>query len=113
MKRDRAGAETLDVDRFEALLRARLAELERRVRTIETALDEPAAADFEERATEREGDEVLEDLGSAGLAEMGMIRAALRRIDEGTYGTCVNCGEPIAPARLEAVPHAARCIACA
>ena len=101
------------VEHYERKLRDRLAELETRVRSIETELDAAAPADFEERATEREGDEVLEDLGSAGLAEMRMIRAALDRIARGTYGICVNCGEEIAPARLEAVPHAARCIDCA
>lgn len=108
-----ASAAMNNVDRYEKLLRDRLAELEKRVRSIETELDAAAPADFEERATEREGDEVLEDLGSAGLAEIRMIRAALGRIEDGTYGICVNCGEEIAPARLEAVPHAARCIDCA
>ena len=102
-----------NVEHFEALLRTRLSELEARVRSIESELDAPGPSDFQERATEREGDEVLEDLGSAGVAEIRMIRAALGRIAEGTYGVCVNCGEPIAHARLEAVPHAARCIRCA
>jgi RNA polymerase-binding protein DksA len=38
------------------------------------------------------------------------VDAALRRIDEGTYGTCRVCGEQIAPERLEAVPHTDLCI---
>lgn len=37
---------------------------------------------------------------------------ALRRIDEGTYGICVECGQPISKERLEAVPHARLCIKC-
>ena len=41
------------------------------------------------------------------------IRGALERVDAGTYGTCTACGEPIAPARLEARPAAATCIRCA
>jgi len=45
-------------------------------------------------------------------AELQDIEAALKRIAEGTYGECVDCGEPIALARLEANPAAARCIAC-
>ncbi|HUB81627.1 MAG TPA: TraR/DksA family transcriptional regulator [Bryobacteraceae bacterium] len=40
------------------------------------------------------------------------LRAALRRIDEGTYGLCIDCEEPIAPRRLAAVPWAGRCLAC-
>ena len=45
--------------------------------------------------------------------QLGRVDAALRRVDEGTYGVCEHCGEPIAPARLEARPTAALCIACA
>ena len=39
------------------------------------------------------------------------VEAALARIDAGTYGTCVDCGQPIPDARLEVRPEAARCIA--
>ncbi|NHA00363.1 TraR/DksA family transcriptional regulator [Nocardioides sp. W3-2-3] len=41
------------------------------------------------------------------------IDAAERRLDEGTYGTCERCGEPIAEGRLEARPVARLCIDCA
>jgi len=37
---------------------------------------------------------------------------ALGRIDEGTYGTCESCGEPIGKARLQAFPRATLCVAC-
>lgn len=40
------------------------------------------------------------------------VDAALARIDAGTYGACVDCGQPIAESRLAAVPSAARCIDC-
>jgi DnaK suppressor protein len=40
------------------------------------------------------------------------LESALNRLDEGTYGKCVNCGEQIAPARLEALPHALYCVEC-
>lgn len=102
-----------DVARFEATLRARKAELERRLGRIEHDLDETPDPDVEERATEREGDEVLEDLGRAGLDELRQIEAALGRIAEGEFGFCVNCGREIPAERLEAVPHAARCRDCA
>ncbi len=41
------------------------------------------------------------------------VEDALRRLDEGTYGFCERCHEPIAPARLEAMPDARRCMTCA
>ncbi|MBM3777278.1 MAG: hypothetical protein FJW23_03425 [Acidimicrobiia bacterium] len=40
------------------------------------------------------------------------IDEALRRIDEGSYGVCRDCGEMIAPARLNAIPWTRVCIAC-
>ena len=43
-------------------------------------------------------------------ALLTMVQQALRRIEEGTYGTCVDCGQPIPEKRLEAIPWAARCI---
>jgi DnaK suppressor protein len=46
-------------------------------------------------------------------AELQRIDAALVRLDDGTYGTCERCGQPIAPERLEAIPWAATCIDCA
>ena len=46
-------------------------------------------------------------------AELERVEAALRRLNEGTYGTCESCGNPIAPERLEAIPWAATCIDCA
>ncbi len=41
-----------------------------------------------------------------------MIGEAEERMEEGTYGDCANCGEPVEPKRLEAVPWARHCIAC-
>jgi len=40
------------------------------------------------------------------------IKLALRRIETGEYGVCVDCEEPIKPKRLEAVPWAERCVSC-
>jgi DnaK suppressor protein len=41
------------------------------------------------------------------------LDAALARLEEGTYGRCVRCGNPIAPARLAALPATPTCIGCA
>ncbi|MET3613315.1 RNA polymerase-binding transcription factor DksA [Rhizobium aquaticum] len=96
----------------EARLLARKHELTRRLGKIETDLDATPNPDSEERATERENDEVLEELGLQGQMELKAIEAALRRVADGTYGTCVRCGGAISRERLEAVPHAALCREC-
>ncbi len=102
-----------DVEKYEKMLQERLAELNERLHEIEHDLDEPADADSEERATERESDEVLEQLGNAGLTEIRMIEAALKRIGDGTYGTCAKCGEDISRERLDVLPHTPMCKNCA
>jgi RNA polymerase-binding transcription factor len=58
---------------------------------------------------DRELDYTLEENSEHVLAE---IDAALERIEDGTYGTCSNCGKPIAPERLEARPWATLDIDC-
>lgn len=103
----------VDVAYFKNKLLSRQAELKERLDEIEHDLDEPASADTEERATEREGDEVLESLGNQGAAELKRIEAALKRIDDGSYGDCVKCGEEIAPERLELLPATPFCRNCA
>jgi RNA polymerase-binding transcription factor len=45
-------------------------------------------------------------------AELREDEQALHRIERGTYGICVECGEQICPARLKALPSARRCYAC-
>jgi DnaK suppressor protein len=46
---------------------------------------------------------------ASGLAE---VDRALKKVDEGTYGVCDDCGEPISSERLEAMPFATLCIRC-
>lgn len=101
------------VSEREGQLRDRLGELESKLLEIEGELDEQPNKDVEERAVERESDEVLEGIGNAGLQEIHMIKAALERIAEGEYGFCVKCGEEILQERLDVVPHAPLCRNCA
>lgn len=94
-------------------LEARLAELSHEVVEIDHSLREPDDADVEERATENEGDEVLEGLGNHALDEIAQIEAAISRMELGTYGQCTECGNDISEPRLAAMPYAAKCIDCA
>ena len=60
-------------------------------------------------ATEREGDEVLHDLGDAARTELRMIAAALARLEGDEYGFCVTCGERIDEERLDLIPATPFC----
>ncbi|MBC2835206.1 TraR/DksA family transcriptional regulator [Paragemmobacter straminiformis] len=96
-----------------AELRDRLSQLQGRLGRIEEELDSHGEKDWEEIATEREGDEVLEQLGQGGQAEIRMIEAALARIDAGEYGFCAKCGAEIGEARLDVLPYTPFCKECA
>jgi RNA polymerase-binding transcription factor DksA len=94
-------------------LQDRLIELGQRLEAIDDELLAHQDPDWEELAVEREGDEVLEATGNAGLTEIAQIRSALARIADGTYGSCVRCGDEIAAARLDALPWTPFCRTCA
>ncbi|MDQ3995312.1 MAG: TraR/DksA family transcriptional regulator [Actinomycetota bacterium] len=57
----------------------------------------------------REMDYSLE--GNTGHV-LAAIDEALKRIEDGTFGTCSRCGNPIAEERLDAMPYATKCIDC-
>jgi RNA polymerase-binding transcription factor DksA len=96
-----------------AQLDDRLAFLVERLRELDAELDSHQSKDWEELATEREGDEVLERLGQSGQAEIAQIRAALGRMDAGEYGACVTCGDDISDERLDLLPYTPFCRKCA
>ncbi|WP_413719911.1 TraR/DksA family transcriptional regulator [Silicimonas sp. MF1-12-2] len=102
-----------DFSELKAILESRLEELDARVHDIEDRLDDPVSKDWEDQAVELEDFEVLEDLGKAGMKEMDLIRAALGRIEDGSYGECAKCGDDISIERLKAVPYAVLCRKCA
>jgi DnaK suppressor protein len=59
------------------------------------------------------GREIDYTLGENSQTVLAEIDAALARIEDGTYGTCTNCGKEIPVERLEAYPWASLCIDCA
>lgn len=73
----------------------------------------PVEKDFAEQATQSENDDVLAALDDEAQHMIMQVDTALSRIEQGTYGICKACGEPIANERLLAAPYAALCISCA
>lgn len=97
----------------EPRLQAALTELESRLTNIARDLDQPVDRDWDEQAIEIEDDDSLEHQAALVEKEIASVKRALARIEDGTYGVCVRCGDKVAPERLEARPEAALCIGCA
>ncbi|MBV8820316.1 MAG: TraR/DksA family transcriptional regulator [Acidobacteriaceae bacterium] len=100
-----------ELNKFKKILENKQDELEQIVRnrdaiTIEKSAD---ALDEVQHAAERELAIRNLDRESNLLRN---VRSALRRIEEGSFGTCLHCEEEISPKRLNAVPWAAYCIQC-
>ena len=110
----------VDTERFRALLEEERGRVKAAIDNIhaehpgsisdesgEDAVYDNHLADTATDTYDRELDYTLEENSEHVLAE---IDAALKRIDDGTYGICTNCGQAIAPERLEARPWATLCI---
>lgn len=97
----------------QAALDALLAEYSARASAISQDLARSHSPDFAEQALQRQNDEVLEALLAEARAGMRQVGLAKLRLAEGTYGDCQRCGEPIEPARLQALPAAEFCLRCA
>lgn len=65
--------------------------------------------EYEENAQSELADYTLSSLMEAQRREIMLIDAALRRMDMGVFGECVDCGQEISMERLEALPFAIRC----
>lgn len=101
---------------YEALkaeLEDRLAALQVRLERIKQDVTKAHSGDSAEQAQERENDEVIDAIGNETALSIRVIRSALERIEDGTYGICENCGRDIGQARLEAIPEAKHCVDCA
>lgn len=103
----------IDTQALRTELEDKLRELQARAETIDNRLRQPGDQDWEEQAVQLENDQVLQSLDEQVLSEITQIKFALARLDEGRYGTCARCGQPIGEARLKALPYATYCIACA
>ena len=85
--------------------------------STQVALVDESRAIVAELTGQTDSDSVLErEMAEAAVERSGAlipeVEAAIARIDNGTYGNCEACGAPIPAERLEAIPHARRCVAC-
>lgn len=68
--------------------------------------------DLEDQASKRERTTMQDAEMQRDRNELADVRAALVRLNDGTYGTCIDCAQPIDLQRLVAMPAAARCMRC-
>ena len=101
-----------EIEEIAKALKMRLSELRTHLAKVDHELHKPLPADSEDQAIELENLEALEVIEKTGTTEIAQIEAALKRISDGTYGTCAKCGGPIDPRRLKALPTAATCVSC-
>ncbi len=104
-----------NVRQFEEKLREQQALLERSMLTAveqgrQTVAD--VTQDVADQAVSSYQKELLFTQGTSGHSQLSQIRLALERIDEGSYGECLQCGSTIGVKRLEAVPWTPYCIDC-
>ncbi len=102
----------VDISKVRDQLKSRLETLNQRIGEIEGDLRTARSTNWEEQATETQGDQVLDNVEGSTLIEAQQVHAAIARIDDGTYGECSTCGEPIGEKRLQALPYATQCIDC-
>ena len=102
----------VDTKHFETAIKDRLSELGFRLHDVDAELSHLKTKDLEDQAVDLEDDEVLEAIGKAAQQEVGLLNAALKRIKNGTYGTCLECGNSISTERLNAILYAPLCKEC-
>lgn len=115
-------AETKNVsrDRSKSLEKLREALLERRNSMRRSwdsdSMDDSQAdvlvGDAVDAATELSESELEYHFFEVESREFGQIEHAIKRFEEGTYGTCEGCGQPIPIARLKVLPFACKCVKC-
>lgn len=106
-----------DTAKFRALLDARRAEL---TASIENAADSAAPVELDQQVQGRlsrmdaiQGQAMAQATIERRRVEIAQIDAAFKRMEEDEFGYCVECGDDIAPKRLELNPAIARCVECA
>lgn len=96
------------IDREQELL----ALLNRTAESVEAGAVPGEVSDFKDAAVEESITRVDDAQATHAAHELDEVRAAMRRLQEGRYGHCEDCGDPIELQRLASLPAARYCIAC-
>jgi len=111
LQREGVSMEGKELERYRALLEARQAELLNVLRRREGIVIEKAADALDEVRLAADRELMIHTLDRESL-QLREIRGALARMEEGSYGICLSCEQPIPKKRLEAIPWAAYCVRC-
>ena len=110
-------ADDLNLAEIERDLRAHRAVLTERIGKLAKAPERGSGISFGKRVGDGTAEAVsrLNEIGVGNnlLVTAERIDRALAKLDEGSYGTCDSCGQPILPARLRVAPESTTCIDCA
>jgi DnaK suppressor protein len=111
------GVADLDLDAIRRDLESRRDETRERIARLAKRPERGTAQGFGKRIGDGTVEAIsrLTEIGVGTSLETGLERTerALAKLDDGTYGLCDACGEPIAPKRLQAMPDVVLCIECA
>jgi YteA family regulatory protein len=115
-------AQELDLHRYREMLEKEQQRMLRQIRTIDSGQDQDMSetlselsdyddhpADIATETFEREKDRALRENARETIER---VEAALQKMENGTYGLCDICGQPIPAGRLDAVPYATLCVKC-
>ncbi|MBO4274116.1 TraR/DksA family transcriptional regulator [Microbispora triticiradicis] len=101
----------MDVATARMRLESMLHELDRSIGVLRAGTDRHDGSSADAGAGLTDADRTRAMLDAAGRQRTAVL-AALRRLDDGGYGRCVDCGSAVPDGRLEARPEAARCVQC-
>jgi DnaK suppressor protein len=108
----------IDIQKMKERLEEKRAELLHQVKSLTEAHPDPVdpiqasegPQDFEETAIDFLETQQEQSIDVNERALLTEVEAALKRIEDGTYGKCIVCGDTIPEKRLEAIPWASRCV---
>jgi DnaK suppressor protein len=102
----------IDAGKYRERLLARERELVEETAHFDAEAREAGTAEVQDAidaATSDENKAANFQMGDLAARTLQQVRAALQRIEDGTFGYCIDCGKPIEPARLDAVPWTPYC----
>ena len=103
----------IDQDQVKKSLLAKRTALAQRLGATQATERQEVTEGQNDNAQLWEVSDIRDDLDTQAATELDQVNQALARLDAGEYGLCTDCEEPIAEARLKALPYATLCIQCA